>query len=531
MKKLGIFLKSSVSVVSLFLLAGCASNEKESPYMAVRLEESNLWSIVDVRTGDIIHKDAFSEKPENITEKMFSMKTSEGKYECYSMDDINNPVGGAVFSAVGKFYSGNANAVREGAPISKINEKAEDVFQYSKEITALYEYSDGLAKFLDRKTNNVGFVDEDGNIVIPANFDNAYDFSDGYAVVIDPLKEGQENNEVYIVNKKGEKVSQIDVKKYSSFSGSFSEGLMAVCKDKHTVLINPKGEEVLTNNQMEATYNLDDLYKVQDGKFIFKKNSLLGLMNIDGEVLVRARYDELKRVGADRYVAKRNGEFGVINGSEEEIVPFEYSNIIGTSYGTYFVCENNGIYYLINEKGEELTEDIEQISLEHNKDFYCKSEYVDIDFYVNELDSAITHTDVFGINKQTTAAVLGKKLNLEPQYFKFQSAIALNMTLENISVKALFDGRVVEDIRKQVSYGYFTSYQIVGQKFGDETVASVSINVSLQKIHCDKVKELLTKRLTAKGFKQEGGELVSKDGLKVSFTSDPYSMVIIVKFQ
>lgn len=71
MKKLGIFLKSSVSVVSLFLLAGCASNEKESPYMAVRLEESNLWSIVDVRTGDIIHKDAFSEKPENITEKCF----------------------------------------------------------------------------------------------------------------------------------------------------------------------------------------------------------------------------------------------------------------------------------------------------------------------------------------------------------------------------------------------------------------------------------------------------------------------------
>lgn len=152
MKKLGVFIKSYVSILCLFLLAGCSSKEKESPYMAVCFEDSKMWSIIDVRTGEVVDEDAFREIPRNFTDKMFSVETPDGKYECYSIDDINNPVGGTVFSAVGRFDSGRANAVREGAQISRINEKGEDVYQFSKEIDVLFEYNDGLAKYVDKKS-------------------------------------------------------------------------------------------------------------------------------------------------------------------------------------------------------------------------------------------------------------------------------------------------------------------------------------------------------------------------------------------
>lgn len=528
MKKLGIFFNFYVSVVSLFLLVGCSSGEKDSPYMAVRFEDSDLWSIVDVRTGEVVHKDAFSEKPLNLTEKMFSVPTSDGKYECYSMDDINNPVGGAVFSTVGKFNSGRANAVREGALISRINEKGEDVFQFAKEIDILYEYNEGLAQYVDKKTHKVGFVDEDGNVVIPANYLNAYNFSDGYAIVLDTLKAGQEVNDVFVINKKGEKIGQIDIKKYKSFSGSFTEGLMAVEKEKQMALISPEGEERLSNNQMEPTYDLESCYKVQDGKFVFKKDGLYGLMNLDGEVLIRARYDKLNCVGKDRYVAKLNGKFGVINSAEEELLKFDYLNIIGTSFGTYFVSETNGRYFLINEKGEELTDDIVRVGVDENTGFYCKSEYIDIDFYVNELDAAITTTDVFGVNKQTTAAMLGKQQKLEPQYYRYQSVIALNVALDKVLVKVLFDKQIVEDITEPVSYGYFRSYRIVGQKFNEQPAVSVSIDINLQQVHCDKIKELLSKRLVAKGYKEQNGVFVSPNGLEISFTSEP-NLCIVAK--
>lgn len=529
MKKLGVFIKSYVSILCLFLLAGCSSKEKESPYMAVCFEDSKMWSIIDVRTGEVVGEDAFREIPRNFTDKMFSVETPDGKYECYSIDDINNPVGGTVFSAVGRFDSGRANAVREGAQISRINEKGEDVYQFPKEIDVLFEYNDGLAKYVDKKKHKVGFVDENGNVVIPAIYANAYNFSDGYAIVLDSLKAGQDVSDAFVINKKGEKLYKIDTKKYKFISGYFTEGLMAVEKDDRMALITPEGKEVLSTNQMESTYDLDNCYKVQDGKFIFKKNGLYGLMNIDGDVLVRARYKEMKRVGKDRYVAEFNEKFGVVNSADEKLLQFDYLDIIGTSFGTYFVSETEDRYFLVNEKGEELTDNIVRIAVnDDDRDYYCKSEFVDIDFYVNELDAAITATNVFGVNKQTTASMLGKKLNLDPQYLQYQSKIALAETLENVHVEVLFDGQIVEDITEPVSYGYYIYYQTIGQKFNEQPAVSVSIDINLQQVHCDKIKEMLIKRLVAKGYKEQNGVFVSPNGLEISFTSEP-NLCIIAK--
>lgn len=527
MKKLWFFIESYVSIVCLFLLVSCSSKEKDSPYMAVCFEDSEMWSIVDVRTGEVIGKDAFREIPRNFTDKMFSVETPDGKYECYSIDDINNPVGGTVFSAVGRFDSGRANAVREGAQISRINEKGEDVYQFSKEIDALFEYNDGLAKYVDKKKHKVGFVDENGNVVIPAIYANAYNFSDGYAIVLDSLKAGQDVSDAFVINKKGEKLYKIDTKKYKFISGYFTEGLMAVEKDDRMALITPEGKEVLSTNQMESTYDLDNYYKVQDGKFIFKKNGLYGLMNIDGDVLVRARYKEMKRVGKDRYVAEFNEKFGVVNSADEKLLQFDYLDIIGTSFGTYFVSETEGRYFLVNEKGEELTDNVVHIAVDDGVDSWCQSEFVDIDYYVNELNSAITTTNVFGVSKQTTAAMLGKELNLDPQYMKYQKKITLTETLENVQVEVLFENQIVEDITELVSYGYYMYYQTVGQKFNDQPAVSVSININLKQIHCDKIYELLSKRLVAKGFTKQGDVFVSPNGLEISFIQD--SRYIVAK--
>ena len=53
-------------IISLsFCLIGMAvaSCGNSSHYIAAQLEGSDLWSIVDLNTGEVIHKDKFKNKP------------------------------------------------------------------------------------------------------------------------------------------------------------------------------------------------------------------------------------------------------------------------------------------------------------------------------------------------------------------------------------------------------------------------------------------------------------------------------------
>lgn len=63
--------------------------------------------------------------------------------------------------------------------------------------------SEGKIKFRDRKTDNVGYFDIDGKVVIPAKYNDAHDFHNGIAIVREGGEKRCENNKEYNVNDPG----------------------------------------------------------------------------------------------------------------------------------------------------------------------------------------------------------------------------------------------------------------------------------------------------------------------------------------
>lgn len=89
--------KTAISAILLlicvFLLTSCYNSDKdETHYVAAKLVDSDMWSIVDVRTGEIIHKDEFKSQPSIIVNDKFCVKNERGLYDYFTVDNVTKPI-------------------------------------------------------------------------------------------------------------------------------------------------------------------------------------------------------------------------------------------------------------------------------------------------------------------------------------------------------------------------------------------------------------------------------------------------------
>lgn len=143
------------------------------------------------------------------------------------------------------------------------------------------------------KNDKYGFVDVNGNLVIPYSYDDAMKFSDGLAPVA-KIIDGEEK--WGFIDKTGELKIEYQ---YEDVLSGFSNGIAATTKDREWpftfTLINKNGEEIMTNSYSLTPYNgWDPMF---DERYVW----------IDGMMLV-----------------ERENEFGIIDSTGKEIVPCEY---------------------------------------------------------------------------------------------------------------------------------------------------------------------------------------------------------------
>ena len=73
------FLLASMLIICIATLVSCGNSDKSNTrYVAAKLVDSDMWSIVDVSTGEIIHKDEFKSQPTIIVNDKFCVKMKAG---------------------------------------------------------------------------------------------------------------------------------------------------------------------------------------------------------------------------------------------------------------------------------------------------------------------------------------------------------------------------------------------------------------------------------------------------------------------
>ena len=311
--------------ITMIALVSCAPQEKEIKYVATKLVDSDMWSIVDVNTGEVIHKDEFKSQPSVIVNDKFCVKNEGGLYDYFSVDNVTKPINSESYLYATSFNENDiAITVSKGKGISIINGKCENVATLDNSIVAASVFSNGYSAITNDE-NKKGYINEKGDIIIKPTYDMAHSFSeDGFAIVGKELNDTV--NRYSAIDASGKELFSFSSSEYSDF-GSFVNGYIPVRKSNdEVVLLNKSGKKVCSIGKWKGY--IPYWLGVNDGVIAFKDGDAFGLKDKDGKIVIRAKYDELiplPKINKSYYLAKKQNKYGIVDKNDKVIIPFDYT--------------------------------------------------------------------------------------------------------------------------------------------------------------------------------------------------------------
>jgi len=227
-----------------------------------------------------------------------------------------------------------------------------------------WEFVEGFAVVENNKKR--GYIDKTGKIVIDCQFDYAYDFYQGLAAVQKKEKYGyiDKNGKIvidYQFDSAGEFISGIACVKNSNKYGyidktgtlisdwydegdPLEKGLAKVVKDNKYAFIDMKGKLV--------TIWYDNVDRFYSNKYlVVEKNNKKGVIDTTGAEVIKCEYDDINYASLSDFelIAVKKNKWGYINSSLMIVIPFKYDAAQAFSEGFAAVCQNDK-WAVINEK-------------------------------------------------------------------------------------------------------------------------------------------------------------------------------------
>lgn len=293
---------AAVSVVS------CGGNKTDNnlEFLPVKIDQGDNWSFL-APDGKIIYQDEFKDQPSPVINNFFYVWENNA-YTVYKAGDRPEAVPGLEGLADCGFMSeGRIPAVRAGERIKYYDKSGKELFTLGpvdgKEIESVSViFREGKASFCN-EDGKYGYIDKDGNVVIKASYDVADAFRDGYATVM--------KDEIWrVIDREGKEVYKL---KEGSFPVSISGDRLAVTKEERVEIVNLKNGE---SKKLPSKVNAIEWF--DDKLIVFSSDGEDGLMTIEGETLIRARYRYLFPDGQGNFVALTDKKRGLVISQDGE---------------------------------------------------------------------------------------------------------------------------------------------------------------------------------------------------------------------
>ena len=245
---------------------------------------------------------------------------------------------GRTYSMIYPFKEGRA-LVRKGDFFTGkwgfIDENGEEVIPCVYDFS--YDFSEGLAPV--KRDGKGGYVNRDGEIVIPLIYNSVSSFSEGLAAVTN------ENDFYGYIDREGKLV----IPHHFIEAGEFSEGLAHVHGDFYNT---PVGRgHIDKNGKIVTPLNHEEVGKFKNGLAFYRKDYKYGFINKDDEIVIPAVYDEIRSFYTVAIPVSIDDKWGLIDTNGDEIIPFTYDYIFGFSEGLSPVLKD-GKKGFIDEKGQ-----------------------------------------------------------------------------------------------------------------------------------------------------------------------------------
>jgi hypothetical protein len=250
-------------------------------------------------------------------------------------------------------------------------------------------FTDGLAQA--RKDGKCGFVNINGEVVIPLEYDDVQWFNNGLAPVKKDGKWGvintngdtvipfeyesissfyddttfaNQDGKMGIINKNNEIVIPFE---YDWISWTRNPDLAVARKDGKQGIINSNGDVIIPIEYTNVEYAGEGLIAVQTGDFNTGK---WGYLNLNNEVVLPIEYDRTGWMFFDglAFVQKDNFQ-GFVNTNGEIVIPLEYERTWNSFTNGFARVRKNNKWGIINTKGEVVVSlEYDNIHNEFNED-------------------------------------------------------------------------------------------------------------------------------------------------------------------
>lgn len=509
MKKLNFLL-----ALGLAMLTGACSESgsvtDNIEYYPVQLEEDGDWGFID-KDGNLVVEDEFKESPSVVIDGIFSVKEND-KIALYQFD-AKKPV--AVKGCEELLYAGFCGdglipVVYDSSRITLINKKGEKKFTLdpykNKEITtSMSGYSDGmLAVYV--MGEGWGYVDTKGKMVIEPKFSMVSGFQNGRAYVGED-KDGE--NVISFINKKGEKILSLrkgwQIEAYNPDEDYF----YARDNNDKIVRMDYKGEsEKCPSRAAHVNWYMGDVYVFSN------EEGEKGVMDLEGEVIVRAKYESIYMYNGT-IIANKEKETVLMDMKGEEKATIEdYYNVRALNQ-KLLLAKDKRTFQLFDYNGEEVKNgEYNSVSFELSASPYINSDFFSVETVANNVVGAINDK---GMGKYTFGEPASKVFADEaPRRYSYAISGEISVPeAEGYRYSAGVQATFSEPIAQSQSSGYwsYTYSWNPGAK-----LEGFSIHVSAEKEMGMKGFEAFTVALKNKGFKQIEESVVKGDSMRRLFT-------------
>lgn len=329
-------------------------------YLPVQPREDAKWGLIGP-DGKMLYEDEFKEMPSMVINGVFTVKEDGGVsvYEATAKKPTLIP-GLEELVDAGIMNDGVIPIVRKNERIKLVDKSGKEKLVLDPDIAGLEiirieaSSTDGMFIF-EVSTEGVGVMNTSGKVLINPTCKSLTYLNEGRYLATSKV------GDYFLLNNKGKEIAKFNE---NIIAGSkFVNGKCLVLRgeDKIPGYINSKGEFTKLPSKIHRFTG------VFDGKvFGFEtEEGNTGIMNIDGEVVIRPKYNMVAQIPDDKYIVSNDDDqwFILNKNGEKEIILDDFAYIIpmsATGFGGKFEligAEKRHRIDLYDYKGKALTQE------------------------------------------------------------------------------------------------------------------------------------------------------------------------------
>lgn len=420
MKNLYQWALTLFAVILLLPLNSCSggSGRSKVEYIPFRETKDGQWGMISP-DGKVLFREEFDNEPTFAREGRFFVRNDKGLWEMYTTEAKPKKIGGEYTSA-SSFDNGSAVVVEADKPVKIINTDGETIKTLdridNKVVELVNPLYSGLATFMTADSL-IGALDSKGNCIVEPNY-IALQRGNGFFLAV-PAKyrkaylenEGLKGVKVSVLDADGKEICQLSGDKYKNIRAVNDKIVASQERDGKTVwsILDTKG-----NQLFKGGAKVDNILDVEGENFTYRNGEHVGLMNIKGETLIRAKYSDLTFDEDGLFIAStRKGSEGyqckIIDSEDKQVGSDTYSNLyqFRAFDGQHAIAEqNDNDYVLIDREGKVLPKLPDMVETGFSDGNYeIKSNYIDYTALFDALKLQTQGVDGVSVGEQASSVI------------------------------------------------------------------------------------------------------------------------------